>query len=422
MKELFVVSLLKDNEVRQAFQADLQMWMFDQDLARTAIKVLLDLRTYQEGAFKANLSVHLSESEIDGIMKIMNAVKTPIVGDEREVARDQLIDFIREKSVAKAIHKASTEGLNEEVYAELADAVNVSIIDEKIFDFTDPEDVARAKLDMFPQGGFKVIKSSFGFINNALMMEGYTPGTVNMFVAKPGLGKTTAMIQEGLVSLVQGYRVFHMFLGDMGAYDAISKYICCRKGLFINNAIRELENHIDDDMKSLLGRLRVSIHGAYELNADKLAALARSTYRTNPFDVIIIDYDGNIAPVAGDNMYEAGGYTYARIEKMAKDLGIVVLIGCQTKIGFWDYEVPPMEGAADSSKKQQVVDMMVTFGKSNSLSPVGTGHVAKNRRGEVGVKCHVFFEGSKARIREIGEAEYSQHCTSPNSSKGKFQK
>ena len=422
MRELYVVALLKDNDIREAFQAEIKLWMFDQDLARSAAKEVLAQKTYHEPTFKANLSMQLSDSELEGIMKILDSVKTPILGDERDVARENLVKFLREKSVARSIHKLNTEGPSEEVYGELGAAVNINVADERVFNFTDPLDVARAKLDMFPQGGFKVIKSSFGFINNALMLKGYTPGTVNMFVGKPGIGKTTAMLQEGVVMLVQGYRVMHMFLGDMGAYDAIGKYVCCRKGLFINQAIYKLEDHIDQDMVNLLGNLRTSIHGAYELNADKLAGMARATYRTWPFDVLIIDYDGNIAPVAGDNMYESGGYTYARIEKLAKDLKLVIMVGCQTKIGFWDHEIVPMEGAADSSKKQQVVDMMVTFGKSSKLAPVGTAHIAKMRRGQVGINARVFYEGSKARIYEIDEGAYQQHMTKPTSQDPKFKK
>lgn len=425
MKELYLAALLKNDEIRGSFAKELKVWMFEGDLARTLASVLTETNAYNRMATKAELSTKdISDTEIEAIMETLDGIPEPLLKDEKQEAVEKLVLFIKEKLYAKMIKE--TDDFSEEVMDKIRELADFSIADERVFRFSNPEDIKRAREEAAGTAdSSKIIKSSFSLINNAFTAGGYSPGTINMWVGKPAIGKTTAMINESVAALVEGKSVFGVYMGDMNGYDVLARHIACRKGMYLSSVNDKTPDKIveeDPKLKELLSRLEVSIHGSYALDADKLAALAKAQYREKPFDMLILDYDGNIAPNATDGLYESGGYTYAKIEKLGKDLQIVILIGCQTKVYFWPFEIVPMEAAADSSKKQHVVDMMVTLGggKANNQMAIGTMNIAKMRRGEGDQQVKLIYALGKSKIKEIPLAEYDRMKAKADANKKKL--
>lgn len=79
----------------------------------------------------------------------------------------------------------------------------------------------------------------------------------------------------------------------------------------------------------------------------------------------------------------------------------------QPKISFWEYEELPKECASDSSRKQAVIDLMVTIGVAQeSTSKCGIMKAAKVRRGKEGEKSayHVLPYG---KFEEIEREKYA---------------
>lgn len=410
MKELYLAALQKDDGVRSATKGHVKQWMFSNEVAQHVFSTLHNLSFYSDAAVEAELCSKISRKEVDTVLGLLNRIQVPLIGSELTSVLETYEVFVREKRLASLVRDVNNTGYDDEhVLKSISDIQSVGFSTGKIYNFTDLKDIDQARSMAFPEGCDKVIKSSFSLINNSLQMGGYTSGTLSMFVGKPGGGKTTMMICEGLAAAIQGYRVFHMFLGDMGPYDALCKYISCRKKIPLGElATYGVEKHIDDDMRMILERVRFSVHGSYQLSVDGVASISKKIYRDWPFQMMIVDYDGNIIPDAGDSLYESGGHTYGKLESLCRELKLPLLIGSQAKIHMWPEEILPMESAADSSKKQHAVDMMVTLGRSHRVAPIGTINIAKMRRGEVNQQSRVKINGSTSSIREITEDEYQE--------------
>lgn len=127
------------------------------------------------------------------------------------------------------------------------------------------------------------------------------------------------------------------------------------------------------------------------------------------YDVIIIDYDGNLRPT-GDSMYESGGEIYNKAKNLAEVNNSVVFIASQPKREFWDKELIPLEAAAESSKKQQVIDMMITLGRpKGNTSGIRFLYVPKNRRGEENKNFKIKMNGNSAYMYQISDEEYNKY-------------
>jgi len=124
--------------------------------------------------------------------------------------------------------------------------------------------------------------------------------------------------------------------------------------------------------------------------------------------MIIIDYDENISKDDEDNIYESGGLIYNKMGMFAVENHSVVFIVSQPKPGYWNQEIIPLEAAAESSKKQKIIDTMITMGKPFRSSSVGSLFIAKNRRGEVGSIIRIKMNGANTRIEAITQREYDE--------------
>jgi hypothetical protein len=105
-------------------------------------------------------------------------------------------------------------------------------------------------------------------------------------------------------------------------------------------------------------------------------------------------------------MYNAGGKVYNKISLFAKQNNSVLFVAAQTKPEFWDQEIIPLNGLAESSKKQKIVDLIFTMGKPRGVKGVATLHIPKNRRGEEGGIFRMAVTGSNCRMRHITNEEY----------------
>lgn len=124
------------------------------------------------------------------------------------------------------------------------------------------------------------------------------------------------------------------------------------------------------------------------------------------YDVIIVDYDGNLKQPA-DSMYESGGIIYDQAKNLAQVNHSVVFMASQPKQSFWRNELIPIEACAESSKKQMVMDMLITIGRPEG---VNTGirkiYVPKNRRGKENEIFHARLNGETGFMYEIFQDEY----------------
>lgn len=331
---------------------------------------------------------------------------------------EKVTDFIRRNKVERVLQRVVSyieEGdidLNK-VADELSDGMTINFSRApayRLSDITKIRDIRREALGDTENP--VIVKMFIDSLNWSMQYKGLIPGTINMVVAPPGRGKTTFLINQGLSTAQQGFTCLHIFLGDMTKYDGLLRYLSCLSGV----PTSKLVDMSDDDltkfvrkynMTGVLSNLMIASYAADELTASKLVEEVKNIQKKNSvhFNVIIVDYDENLAKDS-DSMYESGGNVYNKIALFAALNKSVIFIAAQPKPAYWKEEIIPLEAAAESSKKQKIIDLMLTIGKQRKELSVGTLNIAKNRRGDDCKHFRLSFNGANAQVRHISEADY----------------
>ena len=234
-----------------------------------------------------------------------------------------------------------------------------------------------------------------------------------MVVAPPGTGKTSYLVNEGAYAALQGFNIVHIFLGDMVKYDGFIRYLSCLSGQtqqdLVSMSLADQDNVVFDvqGQNEVLSRIHLLAYGSGELTVKELIEILKKEQdRMNlHFDQIIVDYADNFSK-DNTNLYVEGGDIYNDLALFARMNDSVIMVASQPKQEFWKEEIIPLEGAAESSKKQQIVDVFMTFNLVSRNSNLGTVHLAKVRRGTTGRFIRVETHWDACKILEITEEEY----------------
>lgn len=251
-----------------------------------------------------------------------------------------------------------------------------------------------------------------GPYNNFAIDLGDESGVFVHNCAAPGVGKTMYMINEGANASMQGFRVLHLFLGDMKEYDGFvrysSKYTQIPQDDIVAMSIEQQQDMIRRfNMQGYFSNIVVAAYAAGEITIDEMI---QEVYRLQDenhmhFDMILVDYADNLLPDS-DMMYESGGNIYNKLSLLGSKNRSVIIVGSQPKPAYWDDEIIPKNAAADSSRKQHVIDVMLTMGMTSRGSSIGSIFMPKVRRGSEGkiIRIQTFFE--RAHLEAIPETEY----------------
>lgn len=247
--------------------------------------------------------------------------------------------------------------------------------------------------------------------HNYVVMTGKYEGVI-----VSNTGKSSIMINEGAYASKQGFRVLNIFLGDMIEFDGFVRYAACITGepqsTFSSMSEKEIHDFVasysDDPNDNVLDRIDLLAYASMEVTASQLINTIMNQQKDMgyKYDLIIIDYADNFLTF-GDNMYKQGGEVYDLMLQLARKNNCAVLSASQPKISSWKDELLPLESLGESSRKQHIVDLIISFNKPNRRSSVGTVFIPKVRRGITGNLARVKTDWSKCRIYQINEDEYN---------------
>lgn len=348
-----------------------------------------------------------------------------------EFIKDKISKFIHRIRIVSSLSKFIEDYKNnpdkdcEELYNELVSGSDVSLVTDQIFTINGDNihDVKTKALGT--EENPKIVKSSVTAINSQFTYGGYLPSTVNMVVGAPASGKSMFLVNEGASAAKQGYKVLHIFIGDLVEYDGFIRYISCISGASQLDLVRmkddELGNVVsvlNQQYNNVFDNVDILAYPSYSVKIDEvLKTISRVEKKLGKdYMMVIIDYPDNVIKDK-DNMYQAGGEIYGDLEKLARRLNAVVMVASQPKLNYWSSEVIPLEGAAESGRKQQAVDFMVTIGLHNGdrSNNFGTLYIPKNRRGTQGYMVRFKSDYARSSIKEITQIEYEGLVNSSNS-------
>lgn len=338
---------------------------------------------------------------------------------EENFVMDKITTFIRRNNVEKTL-KDYLPKLNkgesiaiDTIGEELMKGLSFSIMKSSAFRLSNVAEISAVRRSAIgTDDNPLIIKSFIDGINQALQFKGYKPGDLIMVCAAPGVGKTMFMINEGANASMQGFKVLHLFLGDMKEYDGFvrysSKYTQIPQDDIVAMSIEQQQDMITKfNMQGYFSNIVVAAYAAGEITIDEMV---QEVYRLQDenhmhFDLILVDYADNLLPDS-DMMYESGGNIYNKLSLLGSKNRSVIIVGSQPKPAYWDDEIIPKSAAADSSRKQHVIDVMLTMGMTNKGSTIGSIFMPKVRRGKEGkiIRIQTFFE--RAHLEALSEPEY----------------
>lgn len=410
---LQMVMIPKVRHIAFGYLAD---WMFTSELSRAMHKTLKESK-HQELAVDPRdhvLTLHNKHgvSEEDCEIAFRLVVDANDRGDDYNLENyiHHITEFIRERTLGRGVELMATasEKPGNKIRGQeyLQQALNFTISTDQFYDFSIDEKVTTAREMDFPPGGV-IIKSHFGLVNKSSLYGGYKYGDLIAVMGRPGGGKSSTLVDEGAYAVYQGFKVCHVFLGDMSEYDAFLKYLSYWAGVTTNDILANgHEQYVTPEILAQFKRLRVKAFPADTYDIYQLLAKINQLRTVFEFDMLVVDYDANIKP-ATDNMYGEGGSTYANLKSYGQSK-CVVLVGSQTKNAFWDHEVVPIEAPAESSKKAHHVDMLLGVGRNKVCPRLGTLNIAKMRRGESEVQTRLHLDYPATRMREISQEKYNE--------------
>ena len=236
-------------------------------------------------------------------------------------------------------------------------------------------------------------------------------------------GKTSYLVNEGAYAALQGFNILHVFLGDMILYDGFVRYLSNISQVLQDDIIAMDEIHqqnllqsINEKYNGVMNRIGLLSYGSGEVTVDQLIEHIKNEQdRTGMhFDDILVDYADNFIK---DNtqLYSEGGAIYDKLALFGRSNHSVIMVASQPKIQYWNEEIIPLEGASESSKKQHIVDLLMTFNLVDRNSKIGTFFVPKVRRGTSGRFIRVMTEWERCTIKEITEQAYNMLKADPDS-------
>lgn len=164
----------------------------------------------------------------------------------------------------------------------------------------------------------------------------------------------------------------------------------------------------DTEYLKIASHIDVNVYAVGDMSMD---ALRQAIYnwqesRKKHYDVIIIDYDSNLKQPA-DNMYESGGIIYDQAKNLAQVNKSVVFMASQPNKAYWKNEMIPLEACSESSKKQMIIDLLITIGRPEGCNTgIRKVFIPKNRRGKENEILHAKMEGDTGFMYEISQEDY----------------
>ena len=228
-------------------------------------------------------------------------------------------------------------------------------------------------------------------------------------------GKSMILINEGVNAAKQGFDVLHIFIGDMVEYDGFIRYLSCVSGTPQNSLVmmtqeRQMEvvKICNQQYNDVFSRVFMLAYPSLSLTVDAMIEDINKFEKqlNKDFGMIIIDYPDNLI-LDGRSLYEDGGTLYSSLERLARLSQSVVLTASQPQKAYWNHSIIPLEAAAESSKKQQAVDVMLTFNTEMRGANFGTMLLAKARKGEAGKIFRIQTDFARCKLDEVDEATYN---------------
>ena len=252
------------------------------------------------------------------------------------------------------------------------------------------------------------VHAPLSFIDRASPINEYLNGQLICISSLPGGGKSLWCMSQAAIAANAGKRVLYSAFGDLKPSDFLTRIAAMITEKPLREVYLELDDNIDQAKNYLKGNLNISCSPSQKVTAKEYVNYCLD--RKDDYDVFILDYDANLATDA-DSMYEAGGRLYDHLTEITA-LNKLVFVASQPKIHTWGQEVLGLDSLNESSRKQHILDVVITISRARGANHIGIMNIAKNRRGSLDSKPVIL--SSCGKFVELSQEKYQQLNNNPN--------
>ena len=427
MDDKIVLLLLFNNKILRTNLIGYENYICDSEAASNLIR---SSTKYFKDKTK---SLNVTQDDLDAVfnaeyssdsdeIKLWNEVKTSNISDIEAITpailkkiKTQLKDYF----FAEAFEDDNYDRAKlEELYEVLAKLNNLDIDEETVEDVS--LDNIDECVDIYSSRNKEGIKFFDERVSDTLSTGAFDYGTINVITAPPGNGKTMLIMNQAVYVASQGKHTLHLAIGDLTRKQVIIRFLAIITG----NTVRQIAMLSPEQFRQFISKAKMKYSVIFEhlhckcilpnsLNGIELVKLIKKEQERKNihFDQVAVDYDGNIETSISTNkkgvdkdnksMYYEGADIYNLFVKFAKENETVVWMLSQPKIQFWGSEKIPLEGLNDSSKKQHIVDFIMSLGKKIKDEPKVTFFISKNRHGVSDKTIYSNMDGSTMTFTPI---------------------
>lgn len=366
--------------------------------------------TYHEAELLAFLSNSSIEEERNQIVKLAGEYAQMKEESQIHSVLQSFNEFYNKKRLQEILEegKHDSEWIIRQI-AEIRKINTTSIPIDRVGDL-DLKEVIEREL-----GSSEPIPTSFSFLRKAMPWKGYLRGQVVLVCAPPGAGKSSFLANEVVHMLKTGFRIYWLALGDMMKYDFIIRLSSLITKTPLSEVSQQPYKYFNDEVRHLTKNLRMSVLPAGQVDAYEVKSyIDNYVSPEEDIDVFVLDYDSNLLQ-RGESMYLSGDTIYNTLSQIARPEGKtyrLVFVASQPKIQYWEFAELPKEAAGESSRKQAIVDGMITIGKSSEHKDnhMGVMKIAKLRRGKEGLRTYYILNDT-GLFEEIKKEDYDRMRT-----------
>jgi len=345
----------------------LDLYCTEGDIEHTEILLLLDKHKMGPQVI-VNATECLKES-VDLGVKTLSTIRDKY---ENIISHQILVDKQDSHKTPSEFVRAMSEL---EVSFDPDDAIGAKLTSTSF----DTIDVSKAKESLGDP-----IKSFMPQINDSFTINGYVRHQLISVVGAPGSGKSLFLMNEACNFLLQGKKVIYLALGDLTMIDFLIR-VC---SIMLRKSLDEITLNLEYYYGQFMSRfpeeannLKILLVDPDDISIHDFRDWVISNKFNEEYDILIMDYDTNFKST--HDMYSKGEEIYnvgCALSRGDENFDLV-FIASQPKAMFYESEIIPMSGANESSRKNQILDVIITIGKHpTAINSIGYINLAKVRR------------------------------------------
>jgi len=341
----------------------------------------------------------LKASAIDNLKEVLKYVES----DDLDFVKEESLKFCKNQEIKKAIVD-SVELLKRGQYDDIKKR-----IDEAMKAGADKDigyEYLQGIAERYTDNVRNTMPTCWPLIND-LAGGGFGKGELIIFVAGPGGGKSTAMMNIGAHILKKGLRVVHYTMELTEAYVS-QRYDAVITGI----ATQNLKYHIEDierELKNITGELIIKYYPTKTASVSSLKAhLDKLILQGKKPDIVIVDYADLLRSTNGkgrDSLHQELENIYEDLRGLAGEYEVPVFTASQANRSSAESDIITGEQVASSFAKIMIGDFVISLSRKVTDKIAGTGrwYVIKNRFGPDGLTLPSRLNMSNGRIEIFEE-------------------